>query len=297
MKYIKNMPASVRQRLFNYSKINERPFEEVVQYYVFERFLYRLSLSNYTHFYILKGAFSLRTLGLSKFRPTKDIDMLGKIENKKENIIKHIKDIIAINVEPDGVVFKPDSIWAKEIIARDADFNGVHIRFEGKLGDMRPFIRIDIGFGNTVYPEPKKITMPTILNFPAPVIFCYNLENTIAEKFEAMIKLKQDNSRMKDFYDIWFISHQCKISPDRLTEAIRFTFKQHGTKLWEPIDAFSEKFIVSHQPMWEAFCKAIKQESVPESFQEIVNEVKMFFEPIIKTILNDNTWEQSGPSL
>lgn len=164
---------------------------------------------------------------------------------------------------------------------------------------MRPFIRIDIGFGDTVYPEPKKITMPTILNFPAPVIFCYNLENTIAEKFEAMVKLKQINSRMKDFYDIWFISHQCKISPDRLIEAIKFTFKQHGTELSEPIDAFSEKFISSHQPMWTAFCKAIKQENVPESFQEIVNEVKMFFEPIIKTILNDNdnTWKPSEPSL
>ncbi len=294
MKSPQNISASVRQRLLNRSKADNRSFNELLQYYAMERFLYRLSLSDHAQHYILKGALMLRAWNSPEFRPTMDIDMLGKTGNEEENITEQIRDILAVEIEPDGLTFDSDSIQT-ELITEDADYEGIRVRFRGALGTARISMQIDIGFGDIVYPGPEKAELPCMLDSPAPSLLCYSRESAIAEKFEAMIKLGQLNSRMKDFYDIWLLSRQFEFELSSLAEAVRLTFKQRGTELNEPIDAFSADFISSRQPMWAAFRKRLKQDHVPESFQEMSAEVELFLEPVIKGVSDNITWKPAGP--
>lgn len=293
MKSPQNVSASVRQRLLNRSKADNRSFNELLQYYAMERFLYRLSLSDHAQHYILKGALMLRAWNSPEFRPTMDIDMLGRTGNEEENITEHIRDILAVEIKPDGLSFDSDSIQT-ERITEDADYEGIRVRFRGALGTARISMQIDIGFGDIVYPGPEKAELPCMLDSPAPSLLCYSRESAIAEKFEAMIKLGQLNSRMKDFYDIWLLSRQFEFELSSLAEAVRLTFKQRGTELNEPIDAFSADFISSRQPMWAAFRKRLKQDHVPESFQEMATEVELFLEPVIKGVSDHVTWKPAG---
>jgi hypothetical protein len=294
MKIRQNVSASVRQRLLNRSKIDNRSFNELLQYYAMERFLYRLSLSSHAQRYILKGALMLRAWKSPEFRPTMDIDMLGRTGNEEVNIIAQIHDILAVEIESDGLVFNSESIQT-ERITEDADYEGIRVRFNGFLGTARISMQIDIGFGDIVYPEPEKTELPCMLDSPAPWLLCYSQESAIAEKFEAMIKLGHLNSRMKDFYDIWLLSRQFRFEFSNLAEAVRLTFKQRRTELNQPIEAFSEDFISSHQNMWSAFRKRLKQDYVPASFQEIAAVVESFLAPVIKGVTEDITWEPAGP--
>ena len=110
-------------------------------------------------------------------------------------------------METDGIAFDPDSIQA-ERITEGADYDGIRIRFLGALSSARINMQIDIGFGDIVFPEPKELVLPIMLNFSAPRLLCNSRESPISEKLEAMVKLSMLNSRMKNFYDIWLLSLQ-----------------------------------------------------------------------------------------
>jgi len=280
MKSPRNIPASVRQRLLNRAKSDRRPFNELLQYYAMERFLYRLSQSAHADRFILKGALMLRVWRSPELRPTMDIDMLGKTSNEEADIVAQIRDILTVDVETDGLAFDPDSIQA-ERITEDADYEGIRIRFLGALGSARINMQIDIGFGDVVYPKPEESDLPTMLNSPAPRLLCYSRESSIAEKLEAMVKLGMLNSRMKDFYDIWLLSRQFDFDGTKLAEAIRLTFEQRGTTLPAEIEAFTEPFIEAKQTQWAAFWKRLQQNHVPASFREITVSVNRFLSPIV----------------
>jgi len=283
MKSPRNIPASVRQRLLNRAKSDRRPFNELLQYYAMERFLYRLSQSAHADRFILKGALMLRVWRSPELRPTMDIDMLGKTSNEEADIVAQIRDILTVDVETDGLAFDPDSIQA-ERITEDADYEGIRIRFLGALGSARINMQIDIGFGDVVYPKPEESDLPTMLNSPAPRLLCYSRESSIAEKLEAMVKLGMLNSRMKDFYDIWLLSRQFDFDGTKLAEAIRLTFEQRGTTLPAEIEAFTEPFIEAKQTQWAAFWKRLQQNHVPASFREITVSVNRFLSPIVAAL-------------
>jgi len=240
----KNISASIRQRLLNRARNDKRPFNELLQYYAMERFLYRLSQSKHVDCFILKGALMLRVWRSPEIRPTLDIDMLGQTSNDEASIIAQIKNIIAVDIEPDGLVFNPDSIRV-ERITEEADYEGIRVRFTGILNTAHVHMQVDIGFGDIVHPKPMKEELPTLLDSPAPKLLCYSRESAIAEKFEAMLKLDKLNSRMKDFYDIWLLSRQFDFEGDTLTESIRLTLGHRGTPIPKTITAFTKAFIAA----------------------------------------------------
>lgn len=286
----KNVAASVRQKILNRARNDHRPFSELMQYYAMERFLYRLSKSTHVNRFILKGALMLRAWHAPEFRPTMDIDMLGKTSNDETSIVTQIREILAIQVEPDGLTFDSSSIQS-ERITEDADYEGIRIRFKGTLDSARIHMQIDIGFGDIVYPGPVESEFPTMLDTPAPKLLCYSRESAIAEKFEAMVKLGILNSRMKDFYDIWLLSRLFDFKANSLAKAIRLTFEQRSTVLTDKIDAFQEAFIEEKQVQWAAFCKRLKQEHVPIRFEEIVSQIDKFLSPVVNIVMTD---EQSS---
>ena len=192
---VKNLAASVRDRLLNQAKRTKRPFNELLQYYAMERFLYRLAKSKYAAQFVLKGALMLRVWQSSESRPTMDVDLLGITSNDEDEITAQIREILSTEVEPDGLHFDTSSVTAERII-EDADYQGLRIRFHGTLGSAKVNMQLDIGFGDVVFPEAVLSKYPTILDFPAPELRCYSRESAIAEKFEAMVKLGELNSRM-----------------------------------------------------------------------------------------------------
>lgn len=294
MKSHQNVSASVRQRLLNRSKADKRPFNELLQYYAMERFLYRLSVSSHAEHFILKGALMLRVWKSPELRATMDIDLLGRTGNEEDNIVSQIRDIINVETDADGLIFDLDSIKT-ELITEEADYEGIRVRFISTLGTARINMQIDIGFGDIVYPEPVRAELPCMLDTAVPLLLCYSRESAIAEKLEAMVKLGRLNSRMKDFYDLWLLSRQFQFELNTLAKAVRLTFAQRGTVLNRRIDAFSVEFADSRQTLWTAFRKRLKQEQVPSDFKVIVSDLKLFLEPVIIAVSDDMIWRPAGP--
>ena len=296
-KEIQNIAASVRQKLKNKAAHDKRPFVELLQYYAMERFLYRLTQSEYASLFILKGALMLRAWKSPEIRPTMDIDMLGITSNEIDSICDQITDIVAIDTN-DGLLFDPATIRG-EMIKEDADYEGVRVRFIGYLDNARVTMQIDVGFGDIIHPEPVEMELPNILDFPAPRLLCYSRESAIAEKFEAMIKLGELNSRMKDFYDIWLLSRQFEFNGDELAEAVRLTLNHRDTEIPEIITAFTDDFVNHKQGQWKAFHKRLGQEYVSDDFFEVVAGIKVFLEPIVSALKHSSNlpikWKIAGP--
>lgn len=181
----------------------------------------------------------------------------------------------------------------------EADYKGIRVRFHGLLDTASVNMQIDIGFGDIVLPEPKVSELPTSLDFPAPRLLCYSLESAIAEKFEAMIKLRELNSRMKDFYDIWLLSRQFDFDGLVLSEAIKQTTSRRGTELPDEIVAFSEGFATEKQVQWAAFRRRHRLDDIPDGFGEIVSTVRGFLSPVAVALGSGkpfiSRWTAPGP--
>ncbi|MGQ7263559.1 nucleotidyl transferase AbiEii/AbiGii toxin family protein [Vreelandella sp. V005] len=291
-----NITASVRQKLLNKSREEKRPFQELLQYYAMERFLYRLSQSTHKRSFTLKGALLLWVMQGPDIRPTRDIDMLGQTSNRPEAILAQVSDVLTTGVVDDGLSFDSNTLKA-EAITEDADYQGIRVTFTGLLGNAKIPMQLDIGFGDIIFPLPSWQTFPALLDFPTDRILCYSPESSIAEKFQAMIKLGELNSRMKDFYDIWSLSRQHSFTLSNLAGAITRTFANRHTELPET-NPFSTAFVDSKQPQWQAFRKRLGQPHMPEAFSEVVAAVLEFLAPVIEKTAADpvqKIWHPPGP--
>lgn len=296
----KNISASVRQRLLNKARETGRPFNELLQYFAMERFLYRLSKSHYVDNFVLKGALMLTVWKAPLSRPTIDIDLLGRIDNSIETIVEVTKEICRQEVEPDGIAFDVASIEA-EHIAEDADYEGIRVRFRGSLGTAQIVMQLDIGFGDILVPSPEPTNYPTILDLPGPQLLGYTKESTIAEKFEAMVKLGILNSRMKDFFDIWLMLGQFDFDGATLSAAITKTFSTRGTSIQpEPITLTSTFAKDTEKAVqWRGFIRKNRLTDVPQNFPEVITAIASFLGPIAKTLAGGHsfreTWKAPGP--
>src|SRR6266851_7077003 len=124
---LKNIPASVHQRLLNLARETDRPFNELLQYFAIQRFLYRFSRSPHAEQFVLKGAQMLQAWKSPLARPTMDIDMLGRVSNTTENLENIVRNCATIEVDPDGVDFDPKSVRS-EVITKGKEYQGIRIR-------------------------------------------------------------------------------------------------------------------------------------------------------------------------
>lgn len=292
--------ASVRQRLLNIARDKNRPFNEVLQYFAMERFLYRLGISDHGGKFILKGALMLVAWDAPVARSTKDIDLLGRMANDIEDVVDAIKSACSTEAIPDGLRFDEKSVIG-ERIAEDAGYEGVRVRFRGTLGNARITMQVDVGFGDAVVPGPTEVNYPTILDLPAPRLSGYSRESAIAEKFEAMVKLGVLNSRMRDFFDVWLLSRHFEFDGRTLSDAIRETFTRRGTELPESPVALAVVF--SDDPgkvsQWRAFVRKIRIPAIPESLGDVVAQIALFLGPIAYASSRGNPffgrWHPPGP--
>jgi Nucleotidyl transferase AbiEii toxin, Type IV TA system len=294
-----DMAASVRQRLLNLAKKTGRPFQEVLQYFAMERFLYRLSRSKEPGRFVLKGALMLTVWRSPATRPTKDIDLLARMSNEIEGVVAAIKAACATEVEDDGLRFDANQVTGRTI-REDADYEGVRVTFQAKLGRARVPMQIDLGFGDVMTPAPELTEFPTLLEFSAPVLYAYSRETTIAEKFEAMVKLGELNSRMKDFFDIWLLSRQFTFDGETLRSAIDRTFAHRGSAIVVDAVALSDGFaaLPGKEQQWKAFVDRSRITGAPASLAEVVQDLRSFLRPVVEAAAGGlpftAKWKQQG---
>lgn len=292
---IRNMAASVRQRLLERSRREQRPFQELLQLYVMERFLYRLSRSAHAQCFVLKGALMLQVWQSPQSRPTRDIDFLGHTSNDPSSLLALFRDVLVMDELDDGIEFDADSLSA-EPITEEADYQGVRVLFNATLFGAKAKLQIDIGFGDVVLPAPEWMTYPVLLDLPAPELLCYSRESAIAEKFQAMIALGRLNSRMKDFYDIWLLSRSFDFKLAPLKAAIIATFQERDTEL--PLcPLFSEEFSREKQPQWRAFIRRLDQDAIEQDFPAVVSVLEKFLGEVVEPTvgMTDRYWRAGGP--
>lgn len=295
-----NLAHSIHQRLLNMAKRTDRPFNELLQYYAMERFLYRLSRSAHAGKFLLKGALLFTAWRAPMYRPTRDIDLLGRMSNDLDSIVAAFSDVCRQEVEGDGLTFDEGRVSA-ERITEDADYQGVRVFIHSRLGNARIALHIDIGFDDVVVPAPSDLDYPTILDLPAPRLRGYSRESVVAEKFEAMVKLGELNSRMKDFHDLWFLARNFDFDGAVLLQAIAATFSHRGTPPQAQPVALTAQFSRhdDKRRQWAAFLHRGQPSGMPDDFAQIVAEIAAFLLPVTQTLVVGKPfgaiWTPPGP--
>ncbi len=299
-KDVNNTSHSIHQRLLNKARETNQPFNALLQHYAIERFLYRISKSEYSEKLLLKGALLLRVWDVPIVRPTMDIDMLGQFESTEDTVKEVIKDCMNEKVEDDGFQFYPESI-STEVITENAEYQGIRARFRVSLGKANVTLQVDIGIGDDVVPAPLWIDYPSILNQDMPHLLAYTPESAIAEKFQAMVELELANSRMKDFYDIWLLANNLSFDGEILSKAIKATFTKRNTAIPSELPfCLSDQFYDNEmkQTQWKAFINKSRLENMG-SLEDVVRIIESFLMPPAKAIANkkvfDQKWKSKGP--
>lgn len=295
-----NIAASVHSRLLNLARAGGRSFNDLFHLYAMERFLYRLSKSEYESKFLLKGALLLRVWDPATFRTTRDIDLLGNLPNKVNDIVKIIQALCRQSTEVDGMEFDPSTVEGDAII-EEGDYHGVRAKFLGHLGAARANMQIDVGFGDALTLPPSVIDYPVLLDFPAPRLSAYLAETVIAEKFEIMLKRGAANTRMKDYHDIWWLAQSRGFDGSVLASAMKATCERRGTRVTARPEALTSA--LASDPVkiaqWRAFYKRIVPTNCPEDFATVVDIISEFIGPIASALATGReftrTWPPRGP--
>jgi predicted nucleotidyltransferase component of viral defense system len=275
---IKNMGASVRARLLNLSKQRRQPFDLLLNNYVLERLLYRLSQTQYRDRFILKGAMLLTKWFEDPLRPTRDLDLLGIGNDDQDEMVRIFQEVCGASYN-DGVVFDPNSVKVDRI-REETEYGGLRITATAKVDTAQVRVVIDIAFGDSVEPGLQEIDLPVLLDFPAPHLRAYARETVIAEKFQAMVMLGRANSRMKDLYDIWVLSRNFEFKGDTLPRAIAATFARRKTEIPKEIpDALTTAFAEDPTKVaqWNSFIEDVAFQ--PGILADVINDPNKFLMP------------------
>lgn len=283
--------TSVKDRLKRQAIEEKKTMQDKLVTYGLERTIYRLSISNYTERFTLKGGIFLYALFDGEYaRATTDIDLLAqRISNDVEEMKQVFKDIYSIECD-DALRFDLDTLEVISI-TEFKEYRGVNVSITGYLDRTKVPVSIDIGFGDVVYPKRMKMEFPVLLDMEAPEIYAYSIFSIIAEKFEAFVSLGLANGRYKDFYDIYVLAEKYDLDGKDLKNAIVETFSHRGT-LFDDIAAFEDGFTEDsiRQGRWNSFVKK-KKALVKVSFEETMQLLKTLLIPIVEAIKNDEKFE------
>lgn len=283
---------SVKDRLKKQAKEDGRTMQDELVTYGLERTIYRLSISQYTERFTLKGGIFLYALFEGNFaRATMDIDLLAQhIPNDAEEMKKVFHNIFSIECD-DALQFDLDSLDVINI-TEFKEYHGVNVSIIGYLDRTRVPVSIDIGFGDVVYPARMRMNFPVLLDMDAPEVYAYSIYSVIAEKFEAFVSLGLANGRYKDFYDIYVLSSNYDLDGNELKYAIVETFTRRETG-YDDIVAFEPEFTEDsiRQGRWRAFIKKKKAMTKVE-FAEAIEQSKKLLTPIVEAIKQNKEFDR-----
>ncbi len=298
---LRNVAASVRQRLLNLSRTEGEDFQKVLLRFAIERLLYRLSRSPHHHRFVLKGATLFALWSDSPHRSTQDLDLWSHGESSIQTLEQSFREICAMPVEDDGLVFSVDTVRGSEIRIDD-EYQAVRLKFLASIASARIPIQVDIGFGDAIRPRPAPIEFPALLDFPRARLLAYQRETVVAEKFHAMTTLGMGNSRMKDFYDLFVLARDFELDGCTLTLAIQATFERRDTPIHAepPLSLTAEFHNDSNKRMqWRSFLQKNRLEDDEIDLARVVRAIREFVLPAAAALAVDTPfnklWKPGGP--
>ena len=273
-----DIAASILARLKNKASESGRSYQLCFQLFCQEEFLRRLEKSRYAENLVLKGGLFIYSLTDFDSRVTIDVDfLLRQMPNTPEQLEDILNEIIATETGNDYISFKIKNVAP---IALEKKYAGIGASLVATIKNTRTPFSIDFGVGDVIVPRQEKRRIPTQLdNFEAPVVNTYSLETTIAEKIDAILFLMEFSSRMKDYYDIYYLANKFDFDGATLTEALRKTFANRGhvftVEQFERVTEFGSDDAM--QKKWKAFCRKINTkiddyDAVLKTIQEFLSK-------------------------
>ncbi|MBR3995587.1 MAG: nucleotidyl transferase AbiEii/AbiGii toxin family protein [Clostridia bacterium] len=288
-----DMAASVLARLKNKAKESGRSYQLCMQLFCQEEFLRRLEKSEYAENLVLKGGLFIYSLTDFDSRVTVDVDfLLRKIPNTPEQLRVILEKIIAVDTGNDFVTFEIKDISP---IAVAKKYAGIGASIIARIKNTKTPFSIDFGVGDIIVPKQEKRKIPTQLSdFDAPMVNTYSIETTIAEKIDAILSLMEFSSRMKDYYDIYYLANKFDFDGTTLTEALKKTFENRHHNF--TIEQFEQMLEFDSddamQKKWKAFIKKINTKT--DDFETVLKMIKVFLsEPFNAAVENkkfNNRW-------
>lgn len=268
------LARSVQVRLAAHAKSIGVDPNLVLTRYGVERFLYRLSRSPHAERFALKGALLLMAWLGETLRPTRDADLLGFGELADEELSGILRDVCAVEVEPDAVSFLADSVQVEPIRFEDA-YGGRRATIEARVGKSKLMVQVDIGIGDAVTPAPEWMEYPGLLDLPRARLRAYSRQSVVAEKLHTMVVLGTRNSRMKDYFDLRALAREGALNSEQLADAIAATFARRKTAVPDGIPSgLGEEFggDATSRSQWKAFLT--RNRLAGPEFAEVVREVR-----------------------
>ena len=255
---------------------------EVLQRFMFERILERISISKYNSNFILKGGLLLSAIFGINERSTKDIDttIIG-IDISKTEMVKILNEILNIDLN-DGTTFNIVNITD---IREESEYGGNKYNIIGKIENIKVQLEIDISTGDKVTPREMKYKYQSIFENKSIIINCYNLETILAEKLETILRRGKFNSRMKDYYDVYYILNNLYDDIDILilNNAIKNFNKRDSIKYLndykEIILSIKNGSIINN--LWNAYSSKykyacnIKFSNILETLENILDDINL----------------------
>jgi len=196
-----------------------------------------------------------------------------------------IAEILAVDTGNDFVAFKAKKA---EPIAIQRKYHGISTHITGYIKNVRVPFNVDIGVGDVIVPQAERRSIQTQLEgYDKPEILTYSLESTIAEKFDAILQRFELTGRMKDFYDIYYLSQTFDFDGLKLQTAIQETLQNRGTAYEK--DSFERVVALAAdddmQIKWRFFLKTLGNPEI--EFTEVVEGIKLFLAPVWNAIIDD----------
>ena len=267
--------ASVLARLKNKAAESGRSYQLCLQLFCQEEFLRRLEKSKYAENLVLKGGLFIYSLTDFDSRVTVDVDfLLRKMPNTPEQLKTVLEEIIATPTGNDFITFEIKDVAP---IAVAKKYAGIGASVVARIKNTKTPFSIDFGVGDVIVPKQEKRKIPTQLSdFDAPTVNTYSLETTIAEKIDAILSLMEFSSRMKDYYDIYYLANKVDFDGATLTEALKKTFENRGHSFtieqFEQVMGFDNDGAM--QKKWKAFTHKIDTKT--DDFSKVIETINLF---------------------
>lgn len=279
-----DVAASVLAKLKNKAKATGISYQQCLQLFFQEEFLRKLAASRYAENFVLKGGLFIYTLTNFESRATVDVDFLMRgLNNDLARMDEMIAEILAVDTGNDFVTFKTSKT---EPIAVQRKYHGVSTQITGYIKNVRVPFNVDIGVGDVIVPSAQRRNIQTQLDgFEQPEILTYSLESTIAEKFDAILQRFELTGRMKDFYDIYYLSRTFDFDGLKLQTAIQETLQNRGTAYEK--DSFDRILALADdkdmQTKWRYFLKTLVNPEI--EFREVIAVLAAFLSPVLEAVL------------
>ena len=293
-----DIASSVLARLKNKSKESGRSYQLCLQLFCQEEFLRRVEKSKYAENLVLKGGLFLYSITNFDSRVTVDVDfLLRSMPNTPEQLEAILNEIIAEDTGNDFITFEIRSVAP---IAVAKKYAGIGASIIARIKNTKTPFGIDFGVGDVIVPYQEKRKLPTQLpDFNSPTVNTYSIETTIAEKLDAILSLMEFSSRMKDYYDIYYLANKFDFDGKVLAEALEKTFENRGhtftVEQFEQVMDFDRDGAM--QKKWKAFIRKIDTKT--DDYSTVLKTIKMFLtKPFVAAVesreFTDNWTAQSG---